>query len=132
MKLEGGRGRAVTRAASDAGRCDGVPGSRVAEKGARRDLPRGLHREPRVRLNADVRDDGARHRSLSVRENEVFHMLVDGLAVNEVAHALHLNGRTVESHVAHILHKLALGDSAELIGYAVRHGLIDEGGEGVA
>ncbi|MCI3204784.1 MULTISPECIES: LuxR C-terminal-related transcriptional regulator [Pandoraea] len=122
MKLEGGRGRAGTRAASDAGWCDG----------ARRDLPRASHRRPQTRSRTDVRDDEARHLSLSVRENEVFHMLVDGLAVNEVAHALHLNGRTVESHVAHILHKLALGDSAELIGYAVRHGLIDEEGEGVA
>ncbi|WP_053059628.1 response regulator transcription factor [Pandoraea faecigallinarum] len=122
MKLEGGRGRAVTRVASDAGWRDG----------ARRDPPRASHRAPRERQSPDGHDDGARHRSLSARENEVFHMLVDGLAVNEVAHALHLSGRTVESHVAHILHKLALGDSAELIGYAVRHGLIDEGGEGVA
>ncbi|VVD91698.1 DNA-binding response regulator [Pandoraea anhela] len=121
MKLEGGRGRAVTRAASDAGWRDG----------ARRDLPRASHRGPLTRSKADGHDDDARHRSLSVRENEVFHMLVDGLAVNEVAHALHLSGRTVESHVAHILHKLALDDSAQLIGYAVRHGLIDEGGEGV-
>ncbi|VVE68280.1 Response regulator UvrY [Pandoraea captiosa] len=123
MKLEGGRGRAVTRVASDAGWRNG-------SNAKRHDPPRASHRGSRE-SRTDDHDDGARHRNLSARENEVFHMLVDGLAVNEVAHALHLSGRTVESHVAHILHKLALGDSAELIGYAVRHGLIDEGGEGV-
>ncbi|OJY19664.1 MAG: hypothetical protein BGP02_07930 [Pandoraea sp. 64-18] len=69
---------------------------------------------------------------MSIRENEVFHMLVDGLAVNEVAHALHLSERTIASHVAQILHKLALDDRAELADYAIRHGLIDEGSEGVA
>jgi DNA-binding NarL/FixJ family response regulator len=122
MKLEGGRSRAVSRAASDA---------EWREAGARREPPRASHRAPRMRRDPEARKDEPRHRSLSVRENEVFHMLVDGLAVNEVAHALHLSERTIASHVANILHKLALGDSAELIGYAVRHGLVDEGEEGV-
>jgi DNA-binding NarL/FixJ family response regulator len=85
-----------------------------------------------VRQVADAHDDQARHLSLSSRENEVFHMLVDGLAVNEVAHAMQLSERTIASHVAHILHKLALDDRAELTDYAIRHGLIDEGAEGVA
>ncbi|MBN4664941.1 response regulator transcription factor [Pandoraea nosoerga] len=123
MKLEGGRSRAVSRAASDAG---------WREAGTRREPPRASHRAPRKARETEAREDEPRHHTLSVRENEVFHMLVDGLAVNEVAHALHLSERTIASHVASILHKLALGDSAELIGYAVRHGLVDEGAEGVA
>ncbi|WP_084656276.1 LuxR C-terminal-related transcriptional regulator [Pandoraea norimbergensis] len=121
MKLEGGRSRVVTRAASDAG---------WRETGSRREPPRTSHRRPRARLDTDATGNETRHESLSVRENEVFHMLVDGLAVNEVAHALHLSERTVTSHVMQILHKLALGDCAELIGYAVRYGLVDEGTEG--
>ncbi|MFJ2991899.1 response regulator transcription factor [Pandoraea sp. NPDC087047] len=129
MKLESGRGRAGTRAASDAGWRDS---GQAGEQAARRDPPRASHRRPRARQGTDGREDDVKHRSLSVRENEVFHMLVDGLAVNEIAHALHSSERTVASHVAHILYKLALDDSAELIGYAIRHGLIDEGGEGVA
>lgn len=132
MKLVSGRGRAVTRAVSDAGWRDVGRTGKVSGEGARHDPPRALHRRPRTRSETDARDNDARHCSLSVRENEVFHMLVDGLAVNEVAHALHLSERTVASHVAHILDKLALGDSAELIGYAIRHGLFDEGSEGVA
>ncbi|VVE87857.1 DNA-binding response regulator [Pandoraea bronchicola] len=123
MKLEGGRSRTTARAASDAG---------WREAGARREPPRASHREPRLRQGTGEREDRPRHLSLSVRENEVFHMLVDGLAVNEIAHALHSSERTIAAHVTHILHKLALDDSAELIGYAIRHGLIDEGGEGIA
>ncbi|MDR3396815.1 MAG: LuxR C-terminal-related transcriptional regulator [Pandoraea sp.] len=123
MKLESGRSRATTRAASDAGWRD---------VGTRREPPRASHRGPRSRQSADEREDTPRHLSLSVRENEVFHMLVDGLAVNEIAHAMHLSERTVASHVVQILHKLALDDGSALIGYAVRHGLIDEGVEGVA
>ena len=121
MKLEGGRSRAATRAASDAG---------WREPGARRDPPRASHRGAHTRQSTDLGDDEPRHRRLSVRENEVFHMLVDGLAVNEVAHALHASERAITLHVAHILHKLALDDAAELIDYAIRHGLIDEGAEG--
>ena len=123
MKLEGERSRAATRAASDAG---------GREPDTRRKPPQASHRGPRSRRHTDVRDDGERHLGLSIRENEVFHMLIDGLAVNEVAHAMHLSERTIASHVAQILHKLALGDRAELTGYAIRHGLIDEGAEGVA
>ncbi len=129
MKLESGRGRAGTRAASDAGWRES---GKAGEPGARRDPPRASHRRPRARPGVDAREDDVKHRSLSVRENEVFHMLVDGLAVNEIAHALHSSERTVVSHVAHILQKLALDDSAELIGYAIRHGLIDEGAEDIA
>ncbi|ALS63845.1 hypothetical protein AT395_01405 [Pandoraea apista] len=98
----------------------------------RREPPRASHRGPRSRQGTDAREDKPRHLSLSVRENEVFHMLVDGLAVNEIAHAMHSSERTIAAHVANILHKLALDDSADLIGYAIRHGLIDEGVEGVA
>lgn len=123
MKLEGGRSRATTRAVSDAG---------WREAGARREPPRASHRGPRSRQSSDVREDKPRHLGLSARENEVFHMLVDGLAVNEIAHAMHSSERTIAAHVANILHKLALDDSADLIGYAIRHGLIDEGVEGVA
>ncbi|WP_353189978.1 LuxR C-terminal-related transcriptional regulator [Pandoraea pnomenusa] len=123
MKLEGGRSRGTTRTASDAG---------WREPGARRNPPRASHRGPRERPGTDAREGRPRHESLSARESEVFHMLVDGLAVNEVAHALHSSERAITSHVSHILHKLALDDSADLIGYAIRHGLVDEGVEGVA
>ncbi|MDM8356314.1 two component LuxR family transcriptional regulator [Pandoraea communis] len=123
MKLEGGRSRVTTRAASDAG---------WREAGARREPPRASHRAPRSRQRTEGRDDNPRYLSLSVRENEVFHMLVDGLAVNEIVDVMHSSERTIAAHVANILHKLALDDSADLIGYAIRHGLVDEGGEGVA
>lgn len=121
MKLESGRGRAGTRTASEAG---------WREPGTRRDVPRASHRAPRARPLTDAADDDPRHLRLSSRELEVFHMLVDGLAVNEVSHALHLSERTVATHVVQILHKLALDVATDLLPYAVRHGLIDEGVEG--
>lgn len=121
MKLDGGRGRAGTRTISEAG---------WREPGTRRQSPRASHRGPRADRQIDGQDDEPRHLRLSARELEVFHMLVDGLAVNEIAPALHLSERTVATHAAQILHKLGLDESADLIQYAVHHGLVDEGVEG--
>jgi two-component system response regulator NreC len=47
----------------------------------------------------------------------------------EIAEHLYLSVRTVETHRAHIQQKLRLGSRAELVRYALEHGLVDAGGE---
>jgi len=50
---------------------------------------------------------------LSPRENDVLRMLADGLTDKEIAAALVISPRTVETHVSNILHKLSVRKRAE-------------------
>jgi DNA-binding NarL/FixJ family response regulator len=51
--------------------------------------------------------------ALSPRENDVLAMLADGLTDREIAEALTISPRTVETHVSNILHKLGVRNRAE-------------------
>ena len=50
---------------------------------------------------------------LSRRELEVLGRLADGLTDREIAEALVISPRTVETHVSNILHKLGVRNRAE-------------------
>jgi DNA-binding NarL/FixJ family response regulator len=71
---------------------------------------------------ADVRDVALR--DLSAREREVLQLLAEGKAMKEVAAILEISPRTVEFHKYRIMQLLRLKSGAELVQYAVRHGLI--------
>ncbi|HWH36669.1 MAG TPA: response regulator transcription factor [Candidatus Limnocylindrales bacterium] len=64
----------------------------------------------RGRVTAGVEDDLL---ALSPRENDVLAMLADGLTDREIAGALTISPRTVETHVSNILHKLSVRNRAE-------------------
>jgi two-component system response regulator NreC len=68
---------------------------------------------------AEGSDDG-----LTDREREVLKLIVLGHTNGEVATQLYLSVRTVESHRAHIQQKLRLQTRAELVRYALDHGLM--------
>jgi len=68
----------------------------------------------------------APHAALSDREYEVLRQIVAGRSVTEIADALHLSVKTVSTHKARILEKLGLGGTADLVRYALEHGLTDE------
>ena len=61
---------------------------------------------------------------LTGREREILQLLAEGKANKEVATALNISPYTVETHRSHILQKLNLHNSAELVLYAVRKGII--------
>jgi DNA-binding NarL/FixJ family response regulator len=65
-----------------------------------------------------------RYTSLSEREREVFQLVAEGHSNKEVANLLCVSPATVETHRAHILQKLDLHSTAELVLYAVRRGVI--------
>jgi two-component system response regulator NreC len=65
------------------------------------------------------------YRGLTTREREVFHLVVEGLTTKEIARRLEISAKTAENHRAHVLDKLGARNTAELIRYAVRHGLMD-------
>lgn len=51
--------------------------------------------------------------SLTAREDEILRLLADGLTDREIATALTISPRTVETHVSNILHKLGARNRAE-------------------
>ncbi len=67
----------------------------------------------------------AGHEALSDREFEVMRLLGSGKTVGDVARALSLSPKTVSTYRTRILQKLGLATTAELVRYAVEHGLID-------
>ena len=61
---------------------------------------------------------------LTDREKEVVQLLAEGRSNKEVATLLHLGVSTVETHRANLMQKLNLHNTAEIVLYAVRKGLI--------
>lgn len=65
-----------------------------------------------------------RFESLSEREREIFQLIAEGHTNKEVAELLSVSTATVETHRAHILQKLGVHNTAELVLCAVRRGII--------
>jgi DNA-binding NarL/FixJ family response regulator len=61
---------------------------------------------------------------LTDREKEVLHLLAEGRSNKEVASLLDLGLSTVETHRANLMQKLKLHNTAEIVLYAVRKGII--------
>jgi DNA-binding NarL/FixJ family response regulator len=62
---------------------------------------------------------------LSPREKEVLQLLVDGLAISQIARRLYISESTAKTHVANIYEKLGAGNRAQAVMAAVRLGLVE-------
>jgi DNA-binding NarL/FixJ family response regulator len=62
---------------------------------------------------------------LSKREVQVLKMLAEGLTHQSIAEKLFISIRTVESHKSHIMQKLELSTTAELVKFAIKKKLIE-------
>jgi DNA-binding NarL/FixJ family response regulator len=83
-------------------------------------------------LGAMPQTDGPPHHLLSDREFQVFRLLVAGRTVSEIAEQLNLSVKTVSTHKARIMQKMNMSNPAELIRYAIQHGLTEDSGSGPA
>jgi DNA-binding NarL/FixJ family response regulator len=63
--------------------------------------------------------------TLSAREREVLHLVAEGKTTKEIALRLSISVKTAEHHRGHLLGKLGLHNSAELVRYAMRRGLVE-------
>ncbi|MBW4038787.1 MAG: response regulator transcription factor [Acidobacteria bacterium] len=61
---------------------------------------------------------------LTGREREVLELLAEGMSSREAAVRLQISTRTVESHRTNISRKMGFSSIADLVRYAVRHGMI--------
>ncbi|GAB4169553.1 MAG: response regulator transcription factor [Rhodocyclaceae bacterium] len=66
------------------------------------------------------------HTRLSDREYQVFRDLAAGRGVTEIGRRLNLSVKTVSTHKARLMQKMGFANSAELVQYALRHGLLDQ------
>lgn len=60
---------------------------------------------------------------LTAREREILQLAAEGQSNLQIAEALGLSPRTVESHRAHLMEKLGLPNLAALVRFAIQHGL---------
>lgn len=72
----------------------------------------------------DVHRPDTRLRELSQREREVLQLIAEGKSMKEVAAVLEISRRTVEFHKYRIMDLLKVRTGAELVQYAIKHGLI--------
>jgi DNA-binding NarL/FixJ family response regulator len=92
----------------------------LASMAGERGQPR---RAARLRDAADLlREEGGcgRTEELSEREWEVASLIADGQSNRQIAAALVLSERTVDSHVSHILRKLSLNSRAHIAAWVVQ------------
>ena len=94
------------------------------------DLAAAIHRvasgeqvlDPNVAGPAPLK--GERGSALSPRELEVLQMICNGQSNREVAAVLKLSVNTVAVHRANIMNALGIHNTAQLLLYAIKHGLV--------
>lgn len=64
--------------------------------------------------------------SLTPRQRDVLRLVADGKRMKEIAAILGLSTRTVETHKYEMMQALGVGSTAELVKYAIKHGLAPE------
>ena len=64
---------------------------------------------------------------LTVRERQVLQLVAEGRTTKEVAHSLGVTAKTAECYRSRLKVKLGIHDTAGLVRYAIRHGLIQLG-----
>lgn len=69
--------------------------------------------------------DAPPHQSLSPREMQVLLKIARGVALTEIGVQMCVSVKTISTHRSRILEKLGLSSNAELVQYAMRHGLVD-------
>ena len=77
-------------------------------------LSRGLHPDQEDTKSAEIRP----------REREVLQLLAEGRSMKEAAGILNISPRTVEFHKYRMMQALGITNTAELIQYAIRKGLV--------
>jgi DNA-binding NarL/FixJ family response regulator len=75
-------------------------------------------------LDRPATPKGERNHGLTARELEVLRLICDGLSNREIAATLNLSINTVSVHRTNIMNTLDVHKAAELVVYALQHGLV--------
>ena len=74
---------------------------------------------------ADQAEEDAHGNLLTSREREIIQLVAEGRSSKEVADALSISLKTVETHRANIMRKLDLHSVSELVRYAIRNQIVE-------
>jgi DNA-binding NarL/FixJ family response regulator len=66
----------------------------------------------------------ALHTSLSDREFEILCLFANGISLNDIAAKFSISNKTVSTHKSRLMEKMGFTSNAELIRYALDHGLV--------
>jgi DNA-binding NarL/FixJ family response regulator len=61
---------------------------------------------------------------LTPRQQEVLKLIAEGHSTKDIARALNISGKTVETHRAQLMDRLDIHDIASLVRYAIKVGLV--------
>jgi len=75
--------------------------------------------EPRF---GDIPSDA--YRTLTARERQILQLTVEGLTSGEIGDKLRISPRTVEEHRSNLTNKLGIKHQADLVRFAIKHGLL--------
>lgn len=89
--------------------------------GGRRFVDPALQTRPHAAAHAEP--GTAPHLALSDRESQVLAGIAAGQALGDIAERLHLSPKTVSTHKMRLMEKLRIDNNADLLRYAIRHGL---------
>jgi DNA-binding NarL/FixJ family response regulator len=63
--------------------------------------------------------------SLTPRQREILQLVAEGRSAKEIASSLSISPRTVEFHKYQMMETLGLRTNAELVHFAIKHGLVE-------
>ena len=87
-------------------------------------LGESLRRTPES-VGGAINNDIAEADRLSEREEEILVAICRGLSTQEIADTLYISKRTVDKHRANILEKSGCKNTASLVVYAIKHGIVE-------
>ncbi|MGB9467499.1 MAG: LuxR C-terminal-related transcriptional regulator [Candidatus Acidiferrum sp.] len=61
---------------------------------------------------------------LTLRERQVLQLIAEGKSTKDIASLLGISVKTAESHRTRLMQKLDIHETASLVRYAVRHGIV--------
>ena len=64
--------------------------------------------------------------NLTPRQREVLRLVAEGRSAREIGSLLRISSRTVEYHKYRLMEDLNLKTSAELIRFAIKHGIVSD------
>lgn len=64
--------------------------------------------------------------SLTDREREVFHLVIEGRTSKEIASVMNIAAKTADNHRSNMMNKLGVHNTAEIVRYAARKGLLPD------
>jgi DNA-binding NarL/FixJ family response regulator len=79
-------------------------------------------------VDGRVAQGGSSLEGLTPRQREVLQLVAEGRSTKQIAFALEVSVKTVETHRAALMERLDIRDTASLVVYAVRNGLVSAEG----